>query len=221
MIVSGINVNLLSDQMVTGVYGGSIEVIPNQFSPNNSGFSTDNLVDLVVSSVDLMGNAITGVTFEITGSINSNSTNTGDFIAVSVGQNDNLDITASVVGYQENTISVSFVEGTPQRLVIVLTEVDKIDFNCTTTFKNSEGVTVSKPISSGYVEVTFMGNNPISTDGYSVLFEAIPSGGSKYNSVVLGYSLLSSTSDSITYKVDVVNQIGDFCYLSNIIKKQC
>lgn len=219
--VSGFNIGIQSDQLAVGVFGGSIEISPDQFTPNNSGFSFDNQVDLVLYAVDINGDLIPNATFTVAGSIMSDTVITGNFIALSVGQNDTLSVDVIANGFQLNTEVVNFIEDEEQRIPVTLFEVEKIEFTCDTNFKNSNGDTVSRPLTNGYVEVKFSTSNPANIDDYSVCFEAMPVGGSKYNSVVLGYELIASDASGFTYKVDVVQQNGDYCYLSNIMKIQC
>ena len=221
MSVAGFNLDLSSQQFAPNSAGGSIEIASDQFAPNTIGAGFDDLIDLVVSVETIAGVQILGPTFTVTNSINNDSINTEDVLTLSVNQSDTLDISASAIGYTDNSLSVSFTVGTPQRLVIQLQEIPKINFTCTTLFKSADGVTVEKPLSNGYIEVTFSGDNSYDKANYTPYFEALPLGGSKYNSTVLGYEVLSETVSSIVYKVDVVTQGGEFCYLSNYIKNQC
>ncbi len=237
MSLKGINIGLTTTPnppnlagFVTGITEGptplgvaGLNVETNYFtnSLNNTGFNFDVLTDLVVSVETLAGDPILNPTYTVTNSAVNDSVNTKDYLFLTVAQSDTLDITASKSGFQDNTVSVSFTEGEPQRITIVLSEVEKINFTCTTLFKSADGVTVDKPLSNGYIEVTFSGGNSYDKANYTPYFEALPLGGSKYNSTVLAYEVLSQTVSSIVYKVDVVTQGGEFCYLSNYIKKQC
>jgi hypothetical protein len=221
MSVAGFNIELSNNQFVPNSSGGSIELVSDQFTPNTVGIGFDHLIDLVVSVEDLLGDPILNPTFTVTNSLGNDSVNTKDVLLLSVGQSDTLDISAVATGFQSNSISVSFVDGSPQRLVIQLSEIPKILFTCTTTFKNSLGVTIDRPISTGFIEVVFTGNGAYDKDDFIPTFEAIPFLGSKYGSTILGFEVLSETLSSISYKVDIVPESGDFCYLSNYIKKQC
>lgn len=221
MIISGINNEIDESIPISNVSGVSIEILSDQFVPNNIGLSFDDFIDLVVYAVDENDNILSGVTFTVTNSTSNDTTITGNFIGLSVGQSDNLDVTASSFGFISASISISFTEGESQRLFIVLQEVPRILFNCTTEFKNSQGITIDKPITSGFVQVTFSANANFNIDDYSVLFEAIRVGGSKFNSVILGYELTSNIGSVAIFKINVVQEQGDYCYLSNIIKKIC
>ena len=220
-MVAGFNLETKDQQRVPNIVGGNLEIAPDQFVPNFIGTTFDNLIDLVVYCVDLNDDIITNPTFTVTNSAVNDSVNTTEVLTLSVGASDTLDISAVAPGYQSNNLSVSFTEGVPQRLFIVLSEIPKVLFTCDTTFKNSEGTTVARPLSSGYVEVKFNTSEAVDPNNYTVSFEAMQIGSSKYSSIVLGYELTSFDASGLTYKVDVVTNSGDYCYLSNIIKKQC
>jgi len=221
MSVAGFNLEISSQQFAPNSAGGSIEIASDQFVPNAIGAGFDDLIDLVISVETLGGVQILDPTYTVTNSINNDSVNSLEVLTLSVNQSDTLDVSASAPGYSDNSLSISFTLGTPQRLVIQLQEIPKINFTCTTIFKSADGVTVEKPLSNGYIEVTFTGDNTYDKTNYTPYFEALPLGGSKYNSTVLGYEVLSQTVSSIVYKVDVITEGGEFCYLSNYIKNQC
>jgi len=219
--VSGFNIELIEGPTQLGVVGFNTETIFFSGVPATKGFCIDSRIDLIISVEDTNGDPLNNVTFKTTNSSNSGTQSITKTLLLAIDNTETVTVETSLAGYITKTTNINFVKGTPQRVTIVLSKAPKVLFSCTTTFKNSEGVTVSKPISTGYVEVVFTGDSAVDVSLYSVLFEAIPPGGSKYNSIVLNNELTSSTANTLTYKVEVVQEPGDYCYLSNIIKKIC
>jgi len=137
---------------------------------------------------------------------------TGSFVGIN--------IEASAAGYVTNSVISEFNENGYTVIKIELLP-DTTTFSCSTIFKNKFGITISKPLLDGYVEVVFSGSSPFDKSNYQFTFEAILSGGTKYASIVLDSELIDEQVDSLTYKVGTVQVEGDYCYLSNISKNLC
>lgn len=187
---------------------------------SQKGVSIKNNNNLFIEITDALNNPIIGV-LTITGGSSIDGVYSGESnYLFETDEDSNILFTATQLGYTPDAVLIDLIQTGLRTFTLVLTTT-KVLFTCTTTFKNGEGVTVSKPLSTGYIEVVFTGNLSFNLVDYLPTFEAIPLGGSKYSGQVLGYSLLSSSASSVTYRVDVVKESGDFCYLSNFIKKQC
>ena len=131
-----------------------------------------------------------------------------------------MSIEASKPGYIPQTIIGNYDSFVQYEVKFELVP-DTVLFTCTTLFKNRFGITINKPLLDVYVEVKFQGSAAFSKDDYFTTFEAIKQGGSKYASIVLSDELELEETDALTFKVAVVQEAGDYCYLSNISKKLC
>ncbi len=137
-----------------------------------------------------------------------------------VPENSDLSFTASALNYVTKSVTYTYSSG-KKKLVIELVKIETVPLSCTTIFKNRFGSTVTRPLTDGYVEVTFQSSAGLNENDNAVYFEAYPVNGSKYSLILLNHELISSGPDYLTYKVGVVKETDDYCYLSNIIKKQC
>ena len=106
-------------------------------------------------------------------------------------------------------------------IVKIILEPNTLSFSCVTVAKNAEGATISQPISSGYLEVTFTGSNPFDPDNYIFSFNAFSPGNSKYSMLTLNGEEVSRTADTVVFKFDLVDSNSSFCYIPNISNKQC
>lgn len=211
--VSLVNVNPFDIQKGASIV--SINSLDRQ--KGNSLVSTNNLF-VLLCTID--GNPLVG-TITVSGGLDIDGVYTGfDDYPFTTSGGSGINFEASAPGYVTNSVQEDVNQYGYQEIKIFL-EPDVVVFSCTTLFKNQFGVEVSKPLRNGFVEVTFSGSTDFDYTEYSTLFEAIPVGSNKYNSIVLDGEVIDSSTDYVTYKLPVVQQNGDFCYLSNITKNEC
>ena len=211
--------SIVSQSSVSASQGG-VSVISKDGSVQTFGTSVVSQNNLYVSVCDQSLNPL-AAQIDITGGSDVDGVYSGfDEYPFTTGSFIDINIEASAIGYINNDVTVNLNEFGYVFVKIELVP-DTVLFTCTTLFKNRFGITINKPLLDGYVEVKFQGSAAFSKDDYFTTFEAIKQGGSKYASIVLSDELEIEETDALTFKVAVVQEAGDYCYLSNISKKLC
>jgi len=223
---SGISLLSESIKVVTRYSGLSILSEPVKVLTDYSGVSIIQEWTLRVRVIDTSTTQVISSFFNLVNTSNVvdpySNFDTSSFLEhyLTIDNPSNLTFTVNISGYILKVENYMYSSGV-EFLDIFVDPVPSVLFTCSTIFKNQFGSTVTRPLTDGYVEVTFQGNTDFNIVDYSVLFEAIPAGSSKYNSILLDSELIASTTNSVTYKVAVVQSAGDYCYLSNITKAEC
>lgn len=228
---SGISLSSEPVKVVTRFSGISLSSEPIKVVTDFSGISLTALNNLIINIVDSDTLLPLDANIEIVNNTDNNNIYSNGISGFEASTHSyyinvlsNVTITISKNGYATQIINLNNLD--PNNLYIQEMQLSLIVvgipvLSCSTTFKNEFGATTTRPLINGYVEVIFSGSTDFDINDYSVLFEAIPVGSLKTNSIILNNELIDSTTSSYTYKVDVVQEVGDYCYLSNIIKKQC
>lgn len=212
-------VSIISNQIPDFQY--SISVVPDNIPDKQYGVSGLNQNNLFIEICDTSNNPIQADIIISGGSgVDGNYSGFSEYPLTTITTT-NIDVTASASGFISKTENIDEINSFGYKVIKIILEPSTVDFLCTTLFKNEFGATVTKPLRNGYVEVTFSGSTDFNYQDYSTLFEAIPVGSSKYNSVVLNSEVINSGTDFVTYRVDVVQENGDYCYLSNITRDEC
>lgn len=181
------------------------------------GFELTSVNNLYIDVQDNAGDPLIAQ-IQINGGLSVDGFYSGsDSYSFATGSAIGVTIEASKVGYTTNQVIVDVNEHGYTHVVITLERSSGL-FTCTTIPKSIQGVTVSKPIFGSYLEVVFTSDSPINELDYFVIFTAYPNG-SKTSGVPVNSRLVSSSPNSLTYHIDVLD--GEFCYTSTISKKQC
>ena len=211
-------VSLVSHGGIDNKFG--VSLISTAKLDNKFGISVVSKTNLFVQVIDILGNPL-AADIQITGGLNVDGTYVG-FSDYGFTSDSAVGVTfeASRIGYTTNQV-ISDVNEFGDVTIIIQLEPNTLTFSCTTVAKNSNGVTVSKAISSGYLEVVFTGSSPFDPDNYLFSFNAYIPGNSKYSVVTLFGEETSRTTYTVTFKFNLVDSNQDFCYIPNISSKQC
>lgn len=134
---------------------------------------------------------------------------------------EDITFNASLFGYMSASAIEDINEHGYKVIKLVLTNDFTIFISCDTVAVDAEGNEISSVIEGGKIKVTFTADSPFDIANYYVSLEAYKEGNNKDAVVSLNGELTDSTPNTVTYIFDAVDDSGTWCYIPNIIRRQC